>query len=98
MNPMAFEPLSYKIHDHIAILSESEKSDWTLEVNLLTWGDKKGKKDLDDIDNAKIDIRSWNRSLDEPRIGKGVSLTREEAINLCDALIEQGLYTKKKKK
>jgi len=24
MNPMAFEPLSYKIHDHIAILSESE--------------------------------------------------------------------------
>lgn len=64
--------IEYKIVDTIAILSH--KNAWTLELNIIKWGD-----------NApKFDIRTWNE--DHTKCGKGITLTDEEAQALVSAL------------
>ncbi len=56
---------TYKIEKHLATLSTSPKG-WTTEVNLISWNGQE----------AKVDIRSW--SPDKEKMGKGISLTKEE--------------------
>lgn len=65
----------YEINDRLGILSE--KGNYTCEANVITYGDN-GK--------PKLDIRKWNRA--EDKMQKGITLTREEALNLYDALKE----------
>lgn len=52
----------------------TQKNGWTKEINLISWNDGDGK----------YDIRNW--SPDHSRMGKGISLTREEMIALRDLL------------
>jgi len=70
---MAKEIKNFEIIEHIAVLSQ-DKSGWTKEVNRVSWfgGD------------AKVDIRSWGP--DREKVGKGISLTDEEAEALRAAL------------
>ena len=67
------EPIRFNIEKEIAVLGPSGKN-WTLELNLVSWNDRP----------AKIDIRSW--SPDHEKMGKGITLSREEGEKLRDAL------------
>lgn len=68
--------LKFEIKESIARLSE-EKSGWVKELNLVSWNGNE----------AKFDLRSW--SADHMKMGKGITLTKEELIALKDVLLEQ---------
>jgi Uncharacterized protein conserved in bacteria len=65
--------IKYEIRKEIAVLSESSKG-WKKELNLISWNEAE----------AKYDIRDW--SPNHEKMGKGITLTKEEAQKLCDAL------------
>ena len=67
--------IKYEITQSIACLSE-EKNGWTKELNLVSWNG-----------NApKYDIRSWYA--DHSKMGKGITLTKEELVQLASVLRE----------
>ncbi|MDP0489082.1 MAG: PC4/YdbC family ssDNA-binding protein [Fusobacterium sp. JB021] len=47
---------------------------WKKEVNLISWNSRK----------AKLDIRDWDET--HEKMGKGLTLSKEEAKNLRDFL------------
>lgn len=61
--------LKYEITKSIGALAESSKG-WVKELNLVSWNDR----------DPKYDIRDW--SPDHEKMGKGVTLSREELIEL----------------
>lgn len=63
----------YEIIEEIGIFN-STANGWTKELNLISWNDSK----------EKFDIRSW--SPERNRMGKGISLSKEEIIALRDLL------------
>ncbi|MDR0523488.1 MAG: YdbC family protein [Candidatus Methanoplasma sp.] len=63
----------YEIVEKIAVLSESSKG-WSKELNLISWNDR----------DPKYDIREW--SPDGEKMGKGITLSVEEARILKEAL------------
>ncbi len=65
--------IKFEIKQEIAILSESSKG-WKKELNLISWNGAE----------AKYDIRDW--APDHEKMGKGITLTKEEAKKLNDAL------------
>lgn len=64
--------IKYEITEKIAVLSE--RGDWTKELNKVSWNERP----------AKFDLRDWNH--EEERMGKGVTLTDDEAEALLEAL------------
>lgn len=64
--------IKYEITEKIAVLSE--KGTWTKELNKVSWNERA----------AKYDIRDWNH--EEGKIGKGITLSDEEAEVLKEAL------------
>jgi hypothetical protein len=50
------------------------KGGWSMELNSVSWGGRE----------AKFDIRSW--SGDHQKMGKGVTLTKDELISLKNLL------------
>lgn len=64
---------SYEIVEHIGVLSENSRG-WRKELNRISWNGGM----------AKYDIRDW--APDHERMGKGISLTEEEAEILRDLL------------
>ena len=67
--------IRYEIIDTIGVLSETP-SGWTKEVNLISWNGGA----------PKYDIRDW--SPDHEKMGKGITLTSDEAQALADLLSE----------
>ncbi|MCR5096589.1 MAG: hypothetical protein K6A70_07600 [Erysipelotrichaceae bacterium] len=65
----------YEINDKVAVLSEN--GDYTCEANVITYGDH---------GRPKLDIRKWNRA--ENKMQKGITLTKDEATALFEALKE----------
>lgn len=65
--------LKYEITERIAILSESPKG-WQKELNLISWNGR----------DPKYDIRDW--APNHEKMGKGVTLTKEELDKLKDVL------------
>ncbi len=63
----------YEIVENVGKLSSNDRG-WNKEVNFISWNDR----------SPKFDIRDW--SDDHSRMGKGVSLTKEELIALRDLL------------
>ncbi len=63
----------YEVVETYGSLSESSKG-WKKEIKLLSWNQNE----------AKYDIREW--SPDGEKMGKGVTLSKEEIINLRDLL------------
>lgn len=71
--------LEYKIVEELAVIKES--GNWATKVCLVSWNGKP----------AKLDIRSWNESPDAKyKVGKGLTLTDEEAQNLFKVLKDNG--------
>jgi len=68
------EDFSFEIIKEHGVLSES-KTGWRLELNTVNWN-KRGDK---------FDIRSW--SADHQKMGKGVTLTKDEMIKLKELLV-----------
>ena len=65
--------IKFEIKEEIAVPSESPKG-WKKELNLISWNDGE----------PKYDVRDW--SPNHEKMGKGVTLTEEEAKQLYIAL------------
>jgi hypothetical protein len=61
--------IKYEIIKNIAVLSTSA-SGWNKELNLISWNDRE----------PKYDLRDW--SADHTKMGKGVTLSKEELLAL----------------
>lgn len=70
--------IKFEIKQTIGTLSESPKG-WKKELNLVSWNDKE----------PKYDLREWDP--EHEKMGKGVTLTREELKKLRDILNEISL-------
>jgi hypothetical protein len=65
--------IKYEIVKKIGVLSKSA-SGWAKELNLVSWNDRE----------PKYDIREW--SPDGEKMGKGVTLSKEELLALKELL------------
>jgi hypothetical protein len=65
--------LKYDITKTLGVLSEGSKG-WQKEINLVSWNERK----------PKIDIRDW--APEHKKMGKGVTLTKEELKKLKELL------------
>jgi hypothetical protein len=65
----------FEIVKNIAVLS-TDRNGWTKELNLVSFNDAP----------PKYDIRSWDP--DHQKMGKGISLSREEMKEMLDALAD----------
>ena len=65
--------IKYEIVKKVGVLSKSA-SGWAKEINLISWNDR----------DAKYDIRDW--SADGAKMGKGVTLSRDELVALRELL------------
>lgn len=70
--------IKYEIKEKIGAISESPKG-WSKELNLISWNDKE----------PKYDLRDW--SSEHEKMGKGVTLTKEELKKLRDLLSSMNL-------
>jgi hypothetical protein len=64
---------NYQIIKRIGVLSTTA-SGWEKQLNLMSWNDRE----------PKYDIREW--SPDGEKMGKGVTLSKEELLNLKELL------------
>ena len=65
--------IKYEIVKKIGVLSKAG-SGWTKELNLVSWNDRE----------PKYDIRDW--SADGEKMGKGVTLSKQELSELKELL------------
>ncbi len=65
--------IKFEIVEKIGVLSSSA-SGWENQLNLMRWNDR----------DPKYDIRDW--SPDGEKMGKGVTLTKEELVALRELL------------
>lgn len=70
--------VKFDIKERVGVLSESAKG-WAKELNLISWNDKE----------PKYDLREW--APDHQRMGKGVTLTKEEVKKLKEILNQMEL-------
>lgn len=61
--------IKYEIKEELGTISESSKG-WTKELNLISWNNAA----------PKYDIRDW--APDHEKMGKGITLTKEELQEL----------------
>jgi hypothetical protein len=71
--------IKFEIVRKFGALSESARG-WSKELNIVSWNDRE----------PKLDIRDWAE--DHERMGKGVTLTRDEAAKLHEYL---GIFLKR---
>ena len=67
------DDFSFSIEKNLGVISQG-KGGWNLELNFVSWGGRP----------AKYDIRSWYA--DHEKMGKGITLTQEEAVALKNLL------------
>lgn len=67
------DDFSFEITQSLGTVAEG-KGGWNMELNLVSWGGRP----------AKYDLRSW--SPDHEKMGKGLTLTKEELLALKDLL------------
>ena len=65
--------IKYEIKETIDIILETSKG-WSKELNLISWNDRE----------PKYDLRDW--APDHEKMGKGITLSKEELIRLKEVL------------
>jgi len=65
--------ITFEIVKKIGVLSTTEKG-WSKEINLVSWNGRE----------PKFDLRDWSE--DHTKMGKGVTLSKEEMEKLKDTL------------
>jgi hypothetical protein len=68
------DSVKFDIVKHFGVIS-TEKSGWQKELNLVSWNNRQ----------PKLDIRDW--APDHQKMGKGVTLTEDEAAALAELLV-----------
>ena len=68
------DEFKFEITNRHGVISEG-KGGWNLELNEVSWNGR----------TAKFDIRTW--APDHQKMGKGVTLTKEEAASLKQILM-----------
>jgi len=63
----------FEVMKHVGLVGEGSKG-WRKELNLVSWNGRE----------PKLDIREW--SPDRQKMGKGVTLSQEEAASLASLL------------
>lgn len=67
------DDFSFRITENIGEISKN-KGGWTLELNLVSWGERE----------PKYDLRSWSQ--DHQKMSKGITLTKADLISLKNLL------------
>ena len=67
--------IKFEIKERLGIIGEGTKG-WKKEVNIVSWNDRK----------PKVDIRYWDEN--HEKMGKGITLSKEELILLKNLLNE----------
>jgi len=70
--------IKYEIQENLGVLSEGSKG-WTKELNLISWNNRE----------PKYDIREWDP--EHIKMGKGITLTKDELKKLKDILNDMDL-------
>ncbi len=65
--------IKYEIVEQIGVINETDKG-WKKELNLVSWNDRE----------PKYDLRDWSEN--HERMGKGITLTKEEVEKLRDII------------
>ncbi|MGL6115639.1 MAG: YdbC family protein [Cetobacterium sp.] len=65
--------IKFEIIENLGILGEGSKG-WSKELNLISWNSRK----------PKLDIRDWDE--EHEKMGKGITLSKEEVKNLKELL------------
>ena len=65
--------IQFNVEKHYGVIS-SGKDGWKKELNLVSWNNRKGK----------LDVRDWAPG--HEKMGKGITLTTEEAEKLAELL------------
>ncbi|WP_100407114.1 YdbC family protein [Bacillus solitudinis] len=65
--------IKYEISESLGMISENQKG-WRKELNLVSWNGRE----------PKFDLRDWGP--DHEKMGKGVTLTKDEMIKLKELL------------
>ncbi|HAE23356.1 MAG TPA: hypothetical protein DCG47_13705 [Spirochaetaceae bacterium] len=68
------DTIEFHIDRHIALLGDS-RGGWKTELNLVSWNGRE----------PKYDIRAWDP--EHKKMGKGITLSVEEASRLKDSLV-----------
>jgi hypothetical protein len=68
--------VKYEVTRVVGIIKEGSKG-WKTELNLVSWNGRE----------PKYDLRDWNE--DHTSMGKGITLTKEEAMNLMNILMKE---------
>ena len=63
----------YQVTETLGVLSETGNG-WAKEINLVSWNDR----------TPVYDLRTW--TADHERMGKGITLSKEELVKLRDVL------------
>jgi hypothetical protein len=71
--------IKFEIVRKFGVLSENDRG-WRKELNIVAWNERE----------PKLDIRDWSE--DHVRMGKGITMTRDEAVRLHEFL---GSYLKR---
>jgi hypothetical protein len=69
--------IAFDIVKHFGVISE-EKGGWKKELNLVSWNGR----------TPKLDVRDWSPG--HEKMGKGVTLTQDEAAKLAELLRAAG--------
>lgn len=65
----------YEIRKKVGVIGESSNG-WKKEVNIISWNERK----------PKLDLRDWDE--DHEKMGRGITLNREETEKLKELLLE----------
>lgn len=65
--------VTFTIVERLGVISDGSRG-WKKELNLVSWNDRE----------AKLDIRDWSE--DHQKMGKGITLTRDEGAKLKELL------------
>lgn len=69
----------YEIVEHLCDLGDANEKGWKKELNIVKWNGGE----------ERYDIRSWNA--DHTKMGKGISLSWDEACLMANEMIERGM-------
>ena len=67
------DEIKFEITKHFGVIS-TDKNGWKKELNMVSWNGRA----------AKLDVRDWSPGHD--KMGKGITLTTEEALKLTELL------------
>jgi len=70
--------ITFEIVEQFGVLSESSRG-WTKELTLVSWNERE----------PKYDIREWSEN--HERMGKGLTFTKEELVELKNILNKMAL-------